>query len=132
MKILIVEDDFTSRYGLQIILEKYGKCYSATNGIEAIEIFFKEFESGEPFDLVCLDIMMPKMDGQEALKKMRKYESEKGIYAFNERAKIIMVTALNDYTNIKEAFWEICDDYLIKPIEEKDITEKLKKLKLIE
>jgi len=131
MKILIVEDDFTSRYGLQVMLEKYGECYSVVNGEEAMEVFIGEFEKGESFDLVCLDIMMPKMDGQEVLKKIRKYERLNEIHAFEERSKILMITALNDYSNIKEAFWEICDDYLIKPIEEKDIVEKLKKLQLI-
>jgi len=131
MKILIVEDDFTSRYGLQLILEKYGKCFSVVNGEEALEIFVKEFEKGDPFDLVCLDIMMPKMDGQEVLRRIRSFERKKDIEAFEYRVKILMITALNDYTNIKEAFWEICDDYLIKPIEEKDIFEKLKKLQLL-
>ncbi len=131
MKILIVEDDFTSRYGLQLILEKYGKCFSVVNGEEALEIFVKEFEKGDPFDLVCLDIMMPKMDGQEVLRRIRSFERKKDIEAFEDRVKILMITALNDYTNIKEAFWEICDDYLIKPIEEKDIFEKLKKLQLL-
>jgi len=131
LKILIVEDDYTSRYGLEVMLEKYGKCYLAENGIEGYEVFEKEFIKGEPFDLICLDIMMPKMDGQEVLKKIRRYEMENNIVNFDKRAKIIMISALNDYVNIKEAFWEICDDYLIKPIEEKNIIDKLKKLKLI-
>lgn len=71
MKTLIVEDDFTSRLILQEILKLHGPAHIAVNGIEAVEAVRTALESGEPYDLVCMDIIMPKMGGQQALKHIR-------------------------------------------------------------
>ena len=64
MKTLIVEDDFTSRLYLQELLKGYGPTHIAVNGKEAIEATHLALEAGEPYNLICLDIMMPEMDGQ--------------------------------------------------------------------
>ncbi|MCA1987263.1 MAG: response regulator, partial [Desulfovibrio sp.] len=66
MRVLIVEDDFTSRKLMQTILSPYGDCDVAVNGREAVEAFQNALNSAKPYDLVCMDIMMPEMDGQEA------------------------------------------------------------------
>ena len=62
MKTLIVEDDFTSRLLLQEFLKAYGPCHIAGNGGKAIEAVSLALDAQEPYDLICLDIMMP--DGQ--------------------------------------------------------------------
>ena len=67
MKTLIVEDEPTSRLLLQAILSGYGDCDIATDGEEAVEAFRSALEQGVPYNLVCMDIMMPKLDGHEAL-----------------------------------------------------------------
>ena len=79
MRSLVVEDDFTSRFLLQTILSTYGECHGAVNGREALEAYKASKEKGEPFDLICLDIMMPEMDGQEVLKEIRDIEKEEGL-----------------------------------------------------
>ena len=79
MKTLIVEDEFTSRRLLQKILAAYGECDIAIHGKEALEAFRLARDEREPYDLICLDIMMPEMDGQETLKMIRKTEEEMGI-----------------------------------------------------
>ena len=68
MKTLIVEDDFTSRLLLQEILKRYGAVHIAVNGREAVDAVRAAAESDESYDLICLDIMMPEMDGYQALK----------------------------------------------------------------
>jgi two-component system chemotaxis response regulator CheY len=67
MRILIVEDEYISRVLLSEMLSAYGTCQVAINGEEAVEMIKSSFETNKRFDLVCLDIMMPLMDGQEVL-----------------------------------------------------------------
>lgn len=130
LKILIVDDDFTCRIFLQEVLKDYGDVHIATDGSEALEVFMIALESGNSYDLVCLDIMMPGMDGQEALSCIRKAEEKRGVTS-THGAKIVMTTALDDIKNVSRAFQGLCDDYLTKPIKKTDVLDKLKLLGLI-
>jgi len=130
MKILIVDDNFTNRLMLQEMLKSYGSINIAANGIEAIEAIIIGLENNEPYDLICLDIMMPEMDGQTALRQIRKAEEDAGIFSSNG-VKIVMTTALNDLQNIQEAYAELCDGYLVKPISKVKLLHTLKQLNLI-
>ena len=65
IKTLIVEDDFACRKALQIFLSEYGNCFIAVNGCEAVEAVRQALDEDQPYDLICLDIMMPEMDGHE-------------------------------------------------------------------
>lgn len=130
MKTLIVEDDFTSRFLLQTILSIYGECHSAVNGLEALKAYKAAKEAGEPFDLICLDIMMPEMDGQEALKQIRALEEAEGLTDKKE-VKIIMTTALSDSQSIIQALSNLCNAYLLKPINKAKLLEHLKSFGLI-
>ena len=127
MKILIVEDDFISRRILQKYLSPFGVCEMAVNGREALSAFSLAWEEKEPYRLIFLDIMMPEMDGKEVLKKIRSMEMERGVPE-QDRAKIVMTTALNDPTNVLEAIKSQCNDYLVKPIDKNKLLEKLKKI----
>jgi two-component system chemotaxis response regulator CheY len=71
MRVLVVEDDFISRKLLTTLLGHYGSCDVAVDGVEAVSAFKMALAEGAPYDLICLDIMMPNMDGQEALKEIR-------------------------------------------------------------
>src|SRR5208282_338399 len=71
MRTLIVEDEFTSRLLLQSFLSQYGECHIAVNGREAVAAFRTACESGQAYDLICMDIMMPEMDGQTAVREIR-------------------------------------------------------------
>lgn len=130
MKILIVEDDFVCRRLLQNILSPYGDCDIAINGKEAVEAFRLAGEDGDTYDLICLDIMMPEMDGQEALKKIREMEKEKGILGL-DGVKVIITSALGDSKNVLGAFRTGCEGYLVKPVKKDKLIEEIKKLGLI-
>lgn len=116
MKILVAEDDLTSRVLMREILAPYGEVHLVPTGPEALVYVRHELGQGAPYDLICLDIMMPEMDGQEVLKEIRELESAAG-YPLGRGARVIMTTALSDKTNIMQAFREACDAYLVKPID---------------
>ena len=78
MRILIAEDDFASRKFMLRFLSQYGECDVTVDGMEAVDAFLMALEDEENYDLVCLDIMMPELDGYQALKAMRDIEKEKG------------------------------------------------------
>ncbi|MFW6415286.1 MAG: response regulator [Thermodesulfobacteriota bacterium] len=132
MRILIVEDDFTSRKVLQKILSKHGECDIAVNGEEAIEAFKLALEETEPYSLICMDIMMPVIDGQQALQRIREIERERNL-SYEQEVKAIMITALSDLQNVNEAFskgW--ANSYITKPIDNSKLIEEIRELGLIE
>ena len=61
MKILLAEDDYTTRKYMSSFLSKYGECDVTVDGMEAVDAFMMALDEGEPYDLVCLDVMMPAM-----------------------------------------------------------------------
>ena len=111
--------------------EKYGECDVTVDGKEAVEAYKMAIECGEPYDLICLDIMMPEMDGHQALRAIRKIEEESGV-AEDERVKIVMTTALSETRHVTKAFENGCTAYAGKPINQDKLEAMLKKFKLIE
>lgn len=130
MKILIAEDDFASRLLLAELLKPYGGIDVTVNGREAVTAFQLALESGEPYGLVCLDIMMPEKDGHEALNEIRAMESGKGL-GIGEGARVLMVTALDDLKNVSTAFYGLCDGYLPKPVQKTRLLKELRDFGLI-
>ena len=129
MKSLIAEDDYISGVLLHKLLQGYGSAQVARNGKHAVEAVRAALETDEPFDLICLDIMMPEMDGQEALKEIRLIEEKKGIAGPN-RVKIVMTTAIADKTNVIKASQHHCDCYLLKPLKKAKLLQELRNLRL--
>ena len=129
LRILIVEDDFTCRVLLSEYLRKYGVLHVAINGAEAVQAVRVALAEGLPYDLICLDIMMPEMDGQHALKLIRQSEEAKGILS-SDGAKIIMTTALGTLEHVKNAYASLCDGYLVKPLYKAKLEEEMRKLGL--
>lgn len=131
MKTLIVEDDFLARSLLSTLLSEYGPCHVAVNGKEALEAVEQAFEAEEPYDLICLDIMMPVMDGQQALAELRSIEEKRGIRGL-QATKVIMVTAIDDSQNIMQAFRQgQCEAYLTKPLDRNKLLEHIRDLGLV-
>ncbi len=130
MKILIVEDDFTARRILKGILAPYGECDIVVDGREAVQAFRLAWEEGQPFDLICLDIMMPHLDGHEALQQIRDMEKAMGVKGSDE-VKVIMITALGDAKTVIKAFYKGgATAYLVKPIDKSKLLEEIRKLGL--
>jgi two-component system chemotaxis response regulator CheY len=130
VKTLIVEDELTSRVMLRGILKRYGPPQVAMNGKEAVEAVRVALEAGDPYNLICLDIMMPEMNGQEALKRIRQMEEEAGVGSA-KRSKVIMTTAHSDRDNVLEAIQSQCDYFLVKPIDARILLQELRRMGLI-
>jgi len=131
MKTLIVEDDFTARLTLQTFLSGYGECHIAVNGKEAVEAYRLAAAGGSRYDLICMDILLPEMDGQAAVREIRCLEEEQGVFP-DGGAKIIMTTALSDMKNVMQSFKDLCDAYLVKPVNLRDLLNHLETFGLLE
>lgn len=113
-KILLVEDNADIAEMVRDYLEKEGyKVTLAVNGAKALDIF-KE----ESFHLILLDVMMPIMDGYEALNKIRNIS----------QVPIIMLTAKGTQMDKVIGFNKGCDDYIVKPF---DLVELVLRIKAI-
>ena len=130
MKILLAEDDFVTRKFMAGFLSNYVDCDVTVDGMEAVDAYMLALEEGEPYDLVCLDIMMPVMDGYQALVGIRNLEKAHDIPE-EKQAKVIMATALNDEKNVKMAFELGCTVYSGKPIDQEKFEQALQKLGLV-
>lgn len=102
-KILLIEDDAYVRDLYQTVLKKEGYDVSiAKDGEEALEVVKQD-----EFDLILLDIMLPKLTGIEVLKRLKGDEETKGI-------SVYLLTNLGDEGVIDEAFKIGADGYLLK------------------
>ena len=107
--ILIVDDDIKNIFVLDAALKEFeANTFTAFNGQEALD--FLTNKSNEKIDLVLMDIMMPVMDGYEAMEKIREDESIKHI-------PIIAVTAKAMKEDREKCISLGADDYLSKPID---------------
>ncbi|MBP2649195.1 MAG: response regulator receiver protein [Firmicutes bacterium] len=131
MKILIAEDDRISRTFMEKFLSAYGECDVAVNGLEAVDAYLAALKKADPYQLICLDIMMPKLDGLKVLKTIREIEKQQNI-GDKSRVKIIMTTAINDSYTVLSAYDSGCEAYAWKPIEREKFILVLKKLGLID
>jgi two-component system chemotaxis response regulator CheY len=130
MRILVVEDDYISRRLLVRYLEPYGTCEEAVNGHEAIDAIRRALAADRYFDLICLDIMMPGMDGQQALVRLREMEAENG-RPLGQGAKVIMTSAMEEHQYILQALNASADGYVVKPIQKQSFLATLKEAGLL-
>lgn len=117
MKLLVVDDDKTTRKLLSLYLKGKGyEVVTAENGLDALEKL-----GTESINVVVSDMNMPYMDGLELTKTLRADENMKNI-------PIIMVTTEADDDERKKAFDAGVDDYLIKPTNAEAISESIKRI----
>lgn len=117
-KILVVDDNLQNLELLEAYLEELTTVTTmrATNGMEALQKVATE----KP-DLILLDIMMPKMSGYEVCKKIKSDPSTQDI-------PIIMVTALQDLSDVERGVEVGTNDFLTKPVNRVDLLERVKSL----
>ncbi len=112
MRVLVLEDDLVTGKLLEKILMKYGEVTISEDGMKAVQLFEESARQKNPFQLICLDIMVPSLDGQEVLSRIRKIERRENL----AKSKILMISALGDLKNISKSYRHKCDGYYVKPI----------------
>lgn len=127
MKSLVVEDDFLCRKALVAMMSKYGESDVALNGREAINIYKASLEEGQPYDLICLDVIMPLMNGRDALREIREFEA----YNHLTPVKVLITTSMNFSKEVVGDLLCHCEGYLSKPIAMNQLHGSLKLLGLI-
>lgn len=125
MKTLIVEDDFVPRLVLQRALETFGTVDAATNATEGLAAFNFALQQGRPYQLVCLDIDMPDASGLDVLKEMRHQEVERQV-PDELRARVLMTSGHSEADQVRTAFFNRSDGFLVKPIDFEKLKAKLK------
>ncbi len=114
-KILLVDDADTILMMERMILNRGGyELITAKDGQEAVAKAVAE----RP-DLILLDIVMPRMNGFEALKQLRSQEATKAI-------PIMMVTTRGEEENVEAGFASGCDDYITKPLNGSEVLAKVR------
>lgn len=115
-KVMIVEDEEWILQGIKSIIrwDELGLSlvHMAYNGVEALELWEKE-----PVDIIITDIEMPEMNGLELLKEIRSRE---------ERVRFIILTGFDEFEYAREAIRLEVEDYILKPINEEELENKLK------
>lgn len=130
MKCLIAEDHLLSRRVLKELLSPDGDCDIAVNGQEAIDSFVLAHESKRPYDVIFMDIMMPVIDGLEALRSIRSMERKMQIPP-NLAVKVIVTTALDDPHTVIRSLNECeADSFIVKPLNKQKIATELRKFNL--
>jgi len=131
LRILIAEDDFMVRQVIRDVLEHYGVVDIVVNGEEAVQAFRVAWRQQQPYDLICMDIMMPIMDGNEALVKIREMENSLGIVG-SEEVKVIMISALDDAKTVVKAYFNGgATSYIVKPIEKERLISEMRNIGLL-
>ena len=130
LRMLAVEDDVSNRLLLKSLLSRYGECDVAANGREAVEAFRSRADRRAPYDLICMDIMMPEMDGREAVRQVRALEQSDSISPACG-VKIIIMTALDEMKEVIGCFLDFSDAYLVKPVNLVTLLRYLKSYQLV-
>ncbi|GAF65475.1 putative response regulator [Bacillus sp. TS-2] len=117
-KVIIVDDEPMIRKGIQTVIDwksfNFEISGSAKNGMEGLELFRKV----RP-DLMIIDIKMPKMNGLQLLEQIR---------AENSDVHVLILSGFADFEYAQKAMVYQVDGYLLKPIDEDDLTDCIKKI----
>jgi two-component system chemotaxis response regulator CheY len=130
MRILIAEGDFVCRRLLQNLLSIYGQCDIAVSGQEVMQAFKLAHQEDCPYDLLCLDFLLPDNNGLEIWNNIRAYEKKHGVQG-QCGVKIIISSVLDHFKDIQTSFQEECETYLAKPITKEKLDETIKQFGLI-
>ncbi len=130
MKVLVVEDHPITREFLRHFFEPMAECHVAENGETGVDAVVRSLDEDAPYDLVCMDLRMPKMDGHTALRQIRMIEEERGLRE-DARTKVIIITASASPADIYQAYEDDCQAYLAKPVDTEQLSARMRELGLI-
>lgn len=130
MRVLVVEDDPSIRDMLEKFLAPVARCDLAEDGYAGIIAVEQALDRGEPYDLVCLDLVMPNMDGWEALRRIRALEQVRGLT--DSRVRVLILTARDSSQNMRRFLASSTSEgFLLKPFRKSELFEAIGALGLV-
>jgi two-component system, chemotaxis family, chemotaxis protein CheY len=130
VKSLVVDDELVSRRKVKKIMDSFGFCDEVENGDQAVLAAIRALNLGEPYKVILMDLMMPVMDGHEALKRIRAIEMERRVPP-GEEAQVIVISSLEDQKNVCQAFFKgLASAYVTKPVNRESVLAALRTLNL--
>jgi CheY-like chemotaxis protein/HPt (histidine-containing phosphotransfer) domain-containing protein len=130
IKTLVIDDDQVCRQRVRMIVQDFCECDFADDGKQGYDKYRKTLEEGQPFQLITLDIQMPKLDGHETLSAIRLLEQQHGIEGL-DGVKVIMITSQHHSSHIFSAFRGGCEAYVIKTNLGEKLPEEMARLGLL-
>ena len=130
LRILVVDDELVSRKKMVRLMEEFGTCVSVESGCDALRSVGESLRNKEPFDLICLDVGMEDISGDEVMFRIRELEQRYSDPIYQPHAKVIMVTANCERDTVVNCITAGCDDYLVKPVDIRKLVSSIEKLGL--
>jgi two-component system, chemotaxis family, chemotaxis protein CheY len=130
VRALIVEDDDTTRLLLNAILSRYAQCDTVQNGTQALEAYQKAVQAGQPYELITLDLVLPDLEGLEVLRRVRALEGERKVPS-SDIVRVLIVTGAREDPGAEHEFRSGSEAWLLKPLRERSLVEKLAELGLL-
>ena len=128
-RVLIVDDDHTFQFVLKKLLMEYVECDSANDGMEAIKLFNRSMREHRPYDLICLDILMPNLSGLDTRKIIRRIEKDLGVDHLDQ-VKIMFISIINEDMALINDLHYGYESFLQKPIDQHGLSQILTFLEL--
>lgn len=117
MRILIVDDEATSREVLKRMLRSYGECEAASSGEDAYREFILAHGAMQPFSLITLDIAMGGIDGNETARRIRRWEDAYRVHQCSIEAKLLVITSGVASVSPFRSFRQGAEAYVKKPVD---------------
>ena len=130
MKVLISDDDADVRRMLEALIGQYGECEQVDDGRRCFHKFCEALKSEEAFDLICMDLNMPSMNGIEAIRKIREIETTLGVLP-DRKVIIIVISGYEEDGAVANAKQAGAEAYIPKPHLTRLLEPTLKRLGLI-
>ena len=128
---LIVDDDGMGRFLLKEFLGGFASCDVAENGKEGLRLFEQALSDGNPYSLICIDLVMPEMNGLALIRRIK--ELEKLHHLSHEyTARIFVITASDTAWDKADLLLDnLCDDYIVKPFDRSALQARLRTYGLV-
>jgi two-component system chemotaxis response regulator CheY len=124
MRVLTIEDDPTAQMVLKNILCKFADVTESANGEEGLQTFCAALKDGNGFDLVCLDIGLPDVQGNDLLRMLRKTEAENPA----KPSVVLVMTASHEIQIVQKMITLGADGYFVKPVNRVKLVVRLREL----
>lgn len=114
-RFLIIDDDALCRRMLQTHLSRYGRCEMAENGKDGFNLYQEALATSNPYELICVDLIMQDTNGHRLIREIRDYENDQPTFSHTTIFAVISVDSAYDKSELLRK--EVCESYIVKPFD---------------